>query len=114
MGDDNNGECVAHGKNQAFVGLDLQGILDYVDNTAVNGDELHEAFSAAANAGGGWVDYHWANKVGDDPFLKIARIAGVHKFGTSYYLGVGFNHEMREYADSPGCEPSSRPPRALD
>ena len=95
MGDDNNGECVAHGKNQAFVGLDLQGILDLVDNTAVNGDELHEAFSAAANAGGGWVDYHWANKVGDDPYLKIARIAGVHKFGTSYYLGVGFNHEMR-------------------
>ena len=52
--------------------------------------------------------------IGDDPSLKIARIAGVHKFGTSYYLGVGFNHEMREYADSPGCEPSSRPPRALD
>jgi len=104
MGDDNNGECVAHGKNQAFVGLNLQGILDLVGNTAVNGDELHEAFSAAANAGGGWVDYHWANKVGDDPFLKIARIAGVHKFGTSYYLGVGFNHEMREYAYSPGCE----------
>ena len=29
MGDDNNGECVAHGKNQAFVGLDLQGILNW-------------------------------------------------------------------------------------
>ena len=119
MGDDNNGECVAHGKNQAFVGHDLQYIyklnhLVHHPQLRLNGDELHEAFSAAANAGGGWVDYHWANKVGDDPSLKIARIAGVHKFGTSYYLGVGFNHEMREYADSPGCEPSSRPPRALD
>ena len=34
MGDDNNGECVAHGKNQAFVGLNLQGILDLVGNNS--------------------------------------------------------------------------------
>ena len=51
MGDDNNGECVAHGKNQAFVGRNLQGILGLVDNPLHNGAELHEAFSAAANAG---------------------------------------------------------------
>ena len=48
MGDDNNGECVAHGKNQAFVGLNLQGILDLVGNTAVNGDRLTNHVVSAA------------------------------------------------------------------
>ena len=63
MGDDNNGECVAHGKNQAFVGRNLQGILDLVDNGLHNGNELHEAFSAAAQAGGGWVDCERVKRV---------------------------------------------------
>ena len=103
MGSDNDGDCVAHGANQAFVGLNLQGILDLVGNTFVDGNALHTAFSDAAFDGGGWVDYYWANNVGDTLFMKIALIAGVEMFGTSYYLGVGFNHAMRDYAYAPGC-----------
>ena len=99
----------AHGKNQAFVGRNLQGILD-PSITPTTAMSCTRPFRCGIAGGGGWVDYHWANDKEDETYLKIARIAGVHKFGTSYYLGVGFNHKMREYADSPGCESDVAPP----
>ena len=75
---DFEGPCVAHGANASFVGLTLQGILDKVNNTAVNGTWLHEQFVAKANLGGGWVPYMWKNKAGPK-FRKIAYLIKINK-----------------------------------
>jgi hypothetical protein len=57
----------------------------------------------AAERGGGWVDYAWKNKVEEDPFTKIAFIAGTKRFGIKYYLGVGFNHAHPTIQKAPHC-----------
>jgi len=43
------GPCVAHGARSDFVGKTLQGILDFVGNTFVDGTTLHSDFKAAAD-----------------------------------------------------------------
>jgi signal transduction histidine kinase len=49
------GVCVGHGANDKLIGKDLSALKD------PNGKELIKELSAAANKGGGWVDYEWAH-----------------------------------------------------
>ena len=76
---DFEGPCVAHGKRADFVNLTLQGILDKVNNTAVNGTWLHEQFVAKANLGGGWMPYMWKNSAEDTEIPKIAYLFKINK-----------------------------------
>jgi hypothetical protein len=101
------GECVAHGAKSAFVGKNLTEILAFVGNKAVDGEELHDKFVAAALNGGGWVDYAWKNNPEADPFYKIAFITGVRRFGINYYVGVGFTHKPKPSRAGPGCSACS-------
>ena len=57
-------ECVAHGANQTYVGLNWKGILQLKGNKFVDGALLHDTFADAARQGGGWVDFVWANRAG--------------------------------------------------
>jgi len=101
------GECVAHGANSGHVGQNLPEILLKVGNTGVDGDALHLSFLTAAEDGGGWVAYEWKNSPSDPGGFKIAFIAGTEKFGTKYYLGVGFNHKHATIAPGPHCSTCS-------
>ena len=103
---DFEGPCVAHGARADFVGRTLQGILDYVGNTAVNGTELHEQFVANANRGGGWVPYPWKNNDGT-PDPKIAYLIKIKKFGKEYYAGVGYKPSQFPLGECSGLYDSS-------
>jgi hypothetical protein len=84
--------CVAHGARSDFVGMTLNEVFEAV-NITLHADILHEQFVAAAQAGGGWVQYEWTNP--NDPgssFQKVAYIFKFHRGGIDYYGGVGFNH----------------------
>ncbi|KAL3927154.1 MAG: hypothetical protein SGPRY_002956 [Prymnesium sp.] len=50
-----SGCCVAHGADSSFVGLTLAEVLERTNNRSLDGQELHQRFVAAAEAGGGWV-----------------------------------------------------------
>ena len=49
--------------------------------------ETHQRFKAAAEAGGGWVEYEWAEP-GQPSFQKVAYIFSLHRDGIEYYGGA--------------------------
>ena len=99
--------CMAHGANPGFVGQTLPAIISGAAalTDLVNGSELNAWFVAAAEDGGGWVGYHWRNSLGETPYLKTAFIVGLRRFGVSYYVGVGYNHQQAPLARGPHCSP---------
>ena len=98
---------MAHGANPGFVGQTLPAIISGAAalTDLVNGSELNAWFVAAAEDGGGWVGYHWRNSLGETPYLKTAFIVGLRRFGVSYYVGVGYNHQQAPLARGPHCSP---------
>ena len=86
-----DGVCVAHGADSAFVGLHLKDVLRKTNNTDVDGEELHQRFLAAAEAGGGFVSYRWRHSAHTAVKVKGAFIIKVKPhFGQSLYAGVGY------------------------
>ena len=51
---DFDSRCVAHGARSDFVGMTLDEVFETV-NIALDANDLHRKFAAAARAGGGWV-----------------------------------------------------------
>ena len=98
--------CVAHGANPTNVGRRLPDIIAGVPRLAnlAGLANLNGEFVSAASQGGGWVGYNWTNSATEPSYLKIAYIVGVRRFGTAYYIGVGFNHEEEPRAQGPHCE----------
>ena len=76
-------ECVAHGASAKNVGRTLMEIIDGATllRDHVDANELHNSFSAAADAGGGFVGYMWYNPGEGRPYLKLAYIVGIERFG---------------------------------
>ena len=82
--------CVAHGHDSRLVGMTLNEVFEAV-NIPLDANLLNQQFVAAAEAGGGWVQYEW--RLGAGPsFQKMAYIFKFHRGGIDYYGGVGFNH----------------------
>ena len=98
--------CVAHGANPTLVGRTLPDIIAGVPRLAALPSlaTLNAEFVDAATVGGGWVGYNWTNSIDQPPYLKIAYIVGVRRFGVAYYIGVGFNHEQEPLVRGPHCE----------
>lgn len=62
---------VAHGARSDFVGMTLTEVFEMV-NIPLDADALHAQFVAAAQAGGGWVEYEWTNpNVPGSSFQKV-------------------------------------------
>ena len=88
-----SGRCVAHGYDSDFVGMtlrDIMGTLNMPDSILSGAAETHQRFKAAAEAGGGWVEYEWANlnAPGQPTFQKVAYIFSLHRDGIEYYGGA--------------------------
>jgi hypothetical protein len=88
-----SGRCVAHGAHSDFVGMtlsDIMGVLDMPDTILQGATSTHQQFMAAAEAGGGWVEYEWASPGEPDrpPFQKMAYIFSLHLDGIKYYGGA--------------------------
>lgn len=88
-----SGRCVAHGVHSNFVGMtlhDIMGALDMPDSILSGAEDTHQQFMAAAEAGGGWVEYEWANldEPDEPPFKKVAYIFSLHRDGIEYYGGA--------------------------
>jgi hypothetical protein len=99
------GRNVAHGAVPTLLDRNLPAIISgsATLSSLVNGTELNGFFVSAARVGGGWTGYYWRNSLTEAPYLKIAYIAGLTRFGDSYYVGVGFNHQMPPAALGPHC-----------
>ena len=99
------GKCVAHGASSKNTGRTLVEIIDGATllRDHVDANELHNAFSVAADSGGGYVGYMWYNPGEGRPYLKLAYIVGVVRFGIKYYVGVGFSHEKQPPIAGPQC-----------
>jgi signal transduction histidine kinase len=82
--------CVAHGARSDFVGMTLQEVqseaLDMPAAIVAQAGLLHQQFKAAARAGGGWVQYEWA-EAGEPAYQKLAYIFSFHRDGIEYYGG---------------------------
>jgi poly [ADP-ribose] polymerase 10/14/15 len=101
---DFNSTCVSHGAdNSDNVGRTLYQVLENV-GVSVDAALLHEQFRAAAERGGGYVLYDWAEPgVENSHFQKIAYLFLINLEGRNYYGGVGFNHlraPVEIYADT--------------
>ena len=105
-----NGTCVAHGRNNGYVGMTLWEVLDSA-NIPIDGRKLHEQFLAAASEGGGWVLYDWINPGFDkSPAEKISYIFPFNLDGELYYAGVGLNHDRYPIEESgPGLRLNGLP-----
>jgi hypothetical protein len=91
--------CVAHGANSSYVGMNLAGVLNELGIKS-NAAQLHEKFTTAAKQGGGWVSYPWRNSTSEK--TKISYIFQINLNGKGYYGGVGFYHDrypIQEYAE---------------
>ena len=99
------GQNVAHGANPTLLSRTLPAIINgsEVLRSLVDGTVLNQNFVDAAALGGGWTGYYWRNSLNEEAYLKIAFISGVRCFGTDYYIGVGFNHQMPPAALGPHC-----------
>jgi len=109
-----DGTVVAHGANPSNIGRTLPNIIadSIVLGGVVDGAALNTQFVEAAFNGGGWVGYTWRNGVNEEPYTKIAFITGVRRFGRTYYIGVGFNHQKEPARRGPHCaqvNPVTRP-----
>ena len=69
---------------------DIMGTLNMPDSILSGAAETHQRFKAAAEAGGGWVEYEWANlnAPGQPSFQKVAYIFSLHRDGIEYYGGA--------------------------
>ena len=88
-----SGRCVAHGAMGDFVGMtlsEIMGALNMPDTILEGAISTHQQFMAAAEAGGGWVEYEWANpdEPNRPPFQKVAYIFSLHRDGIKYYGGA--------------------------
>ena len=74
----------------AEVKLGLQEVqseaLDMPAAIVAQAGLLHQQFKAAARAGGGWVQYEWA-EAGESAYQKLAYIFSFHRDGIEYYGG---------------------------
>jgi len=90
------GTCVAHGSTASNVGLTLSQVYEKY-NIPLNATKLHETFKAAADGGGGWVQYDWLIPgVRNSDFEKIAYIFKMYIDGVEYYGGVGFEDRRHD------------------
>ena len=81
-----DGVCVAHGADQAFVGLHLKDVLRKI-HVEGDGEALHKRFLAAAEAGGGFVSYNWRHDPNSAVKVKGAYIIKVKPhFGHDFTL----------------------------
>ena len=62
-----------------------------IDQEDSNGVKITQQNIAAAQAGGGFVEYLWDNPAieGEDESPKVSYVAHIEIEGTSYYIGAG-------------------------
>lgn len=70
-----------HGANEKLVGKNFSDVRD------ASGKEFNKDMSAAANKGGGWVDYQWAHPVSKKIEDKTSYIVKISK--PEGFVGVG-------------------------
>jgi hypothetical protein len=87
-----------------FIGKDLPELLRYINNTAVDGWDMHMRFLDNAAAGGGWASYPWTTDVAVPPRDKVAFIVGTERFGEKLYCGSGFYMTPRAQKTGPRCQ----------
>ena len=80
-----DGTNLFHGAQPEHEGTN---IIDYEDSNGVN---IARQNIAAAQAGGGFVEYLWDNPAieGEDESPKVSYVAPIEIEGTSYYIGAG-------------------------
>ena len=89
-----NGQIMAHGVDHSNYGRPLADVYSEKGlGTWFEGQELHVAFKTAAE-GAGLVKYKWRNHPDEAKYDKIALLVKVQFGGETYYVGVGFKHEM--------------------
>lgn len=89
--------CMAHGDHSEVAGLSLDTIFNDAGIGFADAEALHRRFSAAAEQGGGWVQYLWSDRRGsvDSPAVVInSKMAYVINLTSNYYLGVGYENEQ--------------------
>ena len=100
---DFNMTCVAHGLKPEYAGMTLLEVYEQ-NNISLNANLLHNQFRTAAEAGGGWVLYDWlVPGVENSIFPKLAYLFQITLGSSTYYGGVGFNHQrapLAYYADN--------------
>ena len=80
----------AHGANSNNVGTYLNSSARLAIPKLAT---LHEDLAAAGTGGGGYTAYYWNDRADEPMYLKVSFTVGVHRFGTSYYIGCGYTHE---------------------
>lgn len=78
---DFTGRNLAHGYDETLVGKDL------IDLTDPTGEPIIRDFIALAKAGGGWLDYTWANPAHDGRVED--KVGYIVKAGEDWLLGAG-------------------------
>jgi hypothetical protein len=105
-----DGTFTAHGVTAANAGRSFETLTAaFLDSASASG--VVEAWSDAALSGGGWAGYEWRNSLSEAPYLKIALLGGVRRFGVGYIFGAGFAHVMQPATlGAPRCANSPASP----
>lgn len=91
-----------------WIGLSIDEISQlFVSTDIQNGTLIHENFANGAKSGGAWVDYTWTTSDAENIAYKVSYVAGLNLFGSTYYVGAGFNHERDDEVHSALCETCS-------
>jgi len=89
MSDKDDTYVVAHGWNQAFVGLTLPEIFDAHWFTGA-GFFMAEQSIAAHRAGGQWVNYHWTLTGEENTTMWVLKHAWIRPLTDDILIGSGF------------------------
>ena len=83
--------CMFHWGNYLFLGRSLCQVFRDM-GISLDADKLHRQFREAAQKGGRWVSYRWANSGETQAFEKISYIFQINIDGQELYEGAGFKH----------------------
>mmetsp|Transcript_19656 Transcript_19656/g.32767 ORF Transcript_19656/g.32767 Transcript_19656/m.32767 type:complete len:1002 (+) Transcript_19656:327-3332(+) len=102
FGEDSRNICLAQ-RVGSWLGLTMPGIFESVNLNPDLGAGLHGLFSSDSAGGGGWTQYLWRTNPSNPATSKVSFLAGVRRFGVSYYVGTGFNHVRQPRLAGPAC-----------